>query len=396
MKTKIVLLSAFAGLSAMASCQKDGAQTTTPDARKSVTMTISNIAAPATRSSQSDFTPTEVPVASLTDLQVLFASADGTVVESRTLTDETGTDVDTDIIDPNGTGISYEYTFHQVPESATRLAITNSEVTVDDIDDIGDALDAFALSGYQGAYASNVLPTIPVLGTSGTWTDTGDTDPADGFKIWDAGEVDVAPALARIEIGNIECLNLGGTSVGTNGLYPRFGSLTLANIGIHSTSLTTVAGAAFAYTNDDAATTGLPKWNADVAAADPAGWNIDPIGATLTGTGNMYSDGVFGFNVAPGAAPNVILEITGATENTAVEIPGEVDPTAHYFVKTTGLSDGTGPIVFKAGYIYRLDFGFNSENVLPWDGQEEFVCVDVTVIVPDWVIYPDTLAPVFE
>jgi hypothetical protein len=35
-------------------------------------------------------------------------------------------------------------------------------------------------------------------------------------------------------------------------------------------------------------------------------------------------------------------------------------------------------------------------SVLPWDEQPELICVDVEVVVPNWVIYPSVLTPGFE
>ncbi len=290
--------------------------------------------------------------------------------------------------------------------------VTNKDVAGTTLAACQTSLAGLQLSAYQGPYVTGTpgsLPTIPVWGASGTFTvdDPVATDSADGFPLHHAGKVNVVPQLARIEIGNIQCLNLAGQDKDANGFYPRFGSLTLANIGIHNTKLGAVSDAAvFNYTNSITDTgTGLPKWTADIAGDnDPTGWNIDPVNGSLSSSAILAGNEFFGFNVAPGSVPNIILEISSATENEVpdVDIPGTVSATDKYYVKSTKLnetkSDSTvGPINdFKAGYIYKVDFKFNTENVLPWDQLAEFICVDVTVIIPDWVIYDKVLEPGFN
>ncbi len=387
----------FLALAAMmfVSCQKDGAQTPVDSgATKSVTVTIANVAPPATRVPQTGFSVAGIPIAVLTELNVLFASSDGTVVDTRSLTSQTGTPLTpTVIIDPAGTGRSYQYTFHQVPDNATKLAVSN--VTVTDLDNLDSTLNGYNVYSYQAIPSAST--SIPAWGFNSTWATSTATD-ADGFPHINAGIVDVEPKLARIEIGNIQCLNLG-TATQTNGLYPRFGTLTLANIGIHGTKVGTIGGTATTYGPDAA---GLTAWNTAVAGNnEPLGWNIDPVGGNVLNSTTALAGKFFGFNVVPGTAPNIILEISSATENAntnlpAGGIPGSVDPDEHYFVKSTKLNDGTTKIsTFEAGYIYQVDFKFNTENVELWDGKEEFICVDVTVVIPDWVIV-DTVTPGFD
>jgi hypothetical protein len=396
MKMKNYLLPALATALVLTSCQNDGVQETTDTgAKKSVTVTIANIAAPApaTRATQSDFTPTSIPVADVADLTVYFL--DGTtVVDSRALS--SGDLVSTTPDHP--TDVSREYTFHQIPETADDLVITNiAGATSAGL--LTGTLGALELENYQGAYtaatndAPAALPEIPVWGESGAWTGP-TTVSGDDYPRYNAGEVTVAPQLARIEIGNIACLDLGSQFPDASGHYVRFGSLGLVNVGIHDTKVGTFGATGVTnYPNTPAGTT---AWNT-------AGWNKDAITGTdktLNGhkdvAANMetYNDEVFGFNVVPGAVPNIILEISGATENEieGVEIPGTVNATDRFFVKSVGLTGVTG---FEAGKIYQVDFEFNSKDVLPWDGQEDFICVDVTVVIPDWVIV-DEVTPVFE
>jgi hypothetical protein len=406
---KNCFLPALAAVVMLASCQKDGTQTPVETgAKKSVTVTITNITGPATRAVQDAFTPAGVPVAKLADLNVLFADADGKVVETRALGTPLSTeeDVETTIIDPDGTGTSYEYTFHRVAETAVKLVVTNltGATLGNDLDNLTSTMNGLALSSYQGAYtAATALPTIPVWGESaGAWASVTTTTDPDGFPHFDAGEVEVAPKLARIEIGNIQCIDLANGTASPDGFIPRFGSFDLKNIGIHNTSLTTIGGGVYNYTATDA---GRAAWDGDVTGPDPKGWNIDPVGdVNFDSADDKIANKVFGFNVAPGVVPNIILELTNAVENTtgSVVIPGDVDPDDYYFVKSKSLNEtiegvATPISTFKAGYIYRVDFKFRSGNVLPWDEKEEFVCVDVTVVIPDWVIYDEEpLTPGFN
>ncbi len=94
------------------SCQKDDTQTPVDNgAKKSVTVTITNVAAPATRTSQDEFTPSGIPIATVGSLNVLFADENGEVVDTRLLSSGELLDDDpnpssgpSDIIDQDGTG----------------------------------------------------------------------------------------------------------------------------------------------------------------------------------------------------------------------------------------------------------------------------------------------------
>ena len=373
----------------LVSCQKEGAKEES-GAQKSVTVTIANLVpASGTRAMQEGFTVDDaVKVATVAELNVLFANSTGDVIDTRSLSS-------------GATTTEGEYLFHQIPVAATQLAVTNLTA--------GTTLALTASSATSVTLTSEqALVGIPVFEDAGiSAVNPTEYDTADGYQLFTAGTVTVQPLLSRIEIGNIECADLNGATAGSNGQFPRFGTLTLANIGIHDTSLSTIGGTKVTYGNDAA---GLTAWNA-------AGWNKDAIPGTvvLTGTDKIFGPAdpanadleegeepvenvVFAYNVAPGAnVPNIILEISSATENTNGEVPGVIDPDAQFFVKSTSLSTGSAALTsLTPGTIYRVNYRFNSEDVKPWDKAAEFICVEVTVEIPNWQVFDTTLTPRFD
>jgi hypothetical protein len=400
MKTTKYLFAAFAAISMLASCQKDGG-TNTPEqgAPKSVSIAIENLFTPSdgeSRAAQDVFTPADIPVASVNELTVYFATGAGEIVETRALSSVTPED-----------GV---YMFHQVVSTAQKLVVSNISLA----EAVGKNLTALtaagtALSGYQGAYTAGTpgsLPSIPVRGDSAAFTSTGEqhTDPNGVvYVVWHAGTVEVLPVLARIEIGNITCADLNWNTPDGDGFLPAFGAITLDYIGIHNTA-TTIGSAKFNYTDDANELTGdgLFKWNTDTAAPT---WNTDAFeaGTTLDATEldndeaerPTYSDKVFVYNVDPASVPNIILQLSDPVQNT--NIPETRTLADNYYVKTTSLNEGGSPITsFEAGTIYKVNFSFNSENIKAWNEDPSLICVDVTVEIPNWTIHPTPLTPGFN
>lgn len=391
MKIKNCILGAIAMVTLFAACERPGVQKVDEPASgpaKSVAIKIDNVVPmpkDGTRGIQPDFTAAGVPVAVTTDLSVYFADAAGSIVDVRTLM--SGKDAEMTLAEN-------EYMFHAVPASASQLAVTNLSGAV------GGTISALrATEDTKLLAAHQTLAGVPVWGASLTFTprpgDTHGHGVGALYVVYDAGNVRVMPSLARLEIGNIECVDLNAnTPVG--GFHPRFGSLNLARIGIHDTPLTTFGSAVGNYSLYAA---GELAWTADAAAGV---WNIDEIvGVTLDnlpGAANplmVLNDRVFAYNVKAGPTPNVILDIAGGTKNSY--IAGEVEFTFPYYVKTTALQEnGVNIPMLAAGTIYRLDFKFHCGNVKLWTQDPEFICVDVTVTIPNWEIYQPTLTPTYN
>lgn len=379
MKISKFFLMALVAVFMFSSCQDDSTEPAVLDAKKSVAITIENLAkAPQTRVPQAGFTPEDVPVAKVSELNVLFADADGDVIETRSLADA---EVSGSI-----------YTFHGVSVSVDQIAVTNIDVD-GNLDNYQDAIDELSIEDYQGGYvAATTDPVAPasmhsvpvydsdVLTDDGTCTHEGVV-----YPLW-AASVEVVPALARIEIGGITCTDLNAENANA-----RFATLSISRIGIHNTVVTTIG--------DDEAVLEYPATAAGQTAFETATtWNVENFTAfTLNGTGaegtsDTY-DGVFAYNIVPGNVPNIILKVSGATKN--LNNTGNFVFTDPSYVKTNGLKDGETPIeTIAPGHIYQVNFAFASENVKPWNGPE-LVCVDVTVTIPNWVI-ENNLTPTFN
>lgn len=397
MKIKNCIWVAISMAALFVACERPGVnKIDEPDAgpAKSVVIKIDNVVpmpAEATRGIQDAFTEAGVPVAATTQLSVYFADVSGKIVDVRTLT--SGKDAEMPEM-PELT--ENEYMFHTVPATAVQLAVTNLNGSVGGtLATLKDSEDAELLSAHQ------TLAGVPVWGLSNTFTPRTDDTHGHGvdaiYVVYDAGNVTVMPSLARLEIGNIQCVDLnGGTQVG--GFYPRFGSLELARIGIHDTPLTTFGSAIGNYPLTAA---GETAWKADAAAGV---WNIDEIsGVTLDNRPDtdipltVWDGEVYAYNVKAGPTPNIILDIKNGNQNTNIEGAVNVDFAFPYYVKTSGLqANGENITSLAAGTIYRVNLSFHCGNVKPWTQESEFICVDVTVTIPNWVVYQDTLTPTYN
>ncbi|MDR2912299.1 MAG: hypothetical protein LBV38_03230 [Alistipes sp.] len=365
MNLKKYLSVALAAFAMLASCQKNDEKITETATKKSVSLTIANMAASAaTRASQANFTGNGIPVATEADLVAYFAGEDGVVITSRALV--AGTNVE-QLRDADNAVIPGAWVFHLIPAEATQMAVTNVTLAVGaDIDNV--SFGALELEDWQD------LDENPVWGRSSQWDYTEEEhEHNDGiiYNVYDAGDIEVEPMLARIEIGNISYTNIEGGR--------DFAALDIIKIGLHNTSHTTIDGDDVVY--DFTTPDGVDEWDA------ASGWYVDGINTEVDAGSDDLA--VWGYNVVPGTVPNIVLEVdlpTGTTPGTLMW---------PRYVRTYGLSDEDGLIdEVVAGAIYQVDFEFTADDADPWVVGEE-ICVNVTVEIPTWTIEP-SLTPEFN
>jgi hypothetical protein len=396
MKVKVLLISALVTATAWVSCTDTNEQEIPAvNVKKSISFTIANQSASLdSRTVDAALTSGEVPVASPDDLYALFAEMDGTLVGSPVkIVDAANEDITVD---------GETYTFHMVDADVAKVVITN----------VATALKATraavaatkSLEEQQGALGNNIL----VYGESGTFEYVGVQHIHDGvsYNLYDAGEVKVVPLLARIEITNIQCVDLNSATPGANGLPPRFGKLELGYIGIHNTLPGIGASPRINYHKSSFLDPMNPALDEDAEAdaaalaawmtARPTAWNTDAIAPSilLDEGSDIYDDEVFVYNVVPGAVPNIILEITGGDWNSNLDSTSPLTRSLEwpYFVRSTGLQGITS---FVEGTIYQVNLKFNSSDVKTWSETSDLVCVEVQVTIPNWVIR-ENLTPTYQ
>ncbi len=227
-----------------------------------------------------------------------------------------------------------------------------------------------------------------------TFTDTSHGPDANVSK-WEA-PVHIAPLVARMEIGNIQCTDLNVPPA----LYSSFD---LAGIGLIDISLSNSINGPSGTPVGPGLSTRLvvptnilePGSTADepnqkyVFGTGSIAWAFNGFADVhFDSAGDIYNpdtDKKFVYNFFPDPAgfPNIKLVLNDVTT-----VGGGLS--GFNYVVTARFTEATVPL---AGYIYKVDFKFLEEHIGPWD-PDDFKCVIVDVTVEPWHIM--TLTPEFE
>jgi hypothetical protein len=349
MKATKLFVGAIAATIMLASCAKGDNNVSADTSKKSVAVKIANLATPETRAAGA-ITPNGTAVVEAADLTAFFY-AGNEYADTRALA---GTyDEDND-----------EYVFNGLPGNVTKVIFTNMTQT-----QATAWLTSGTLPSDMATWnpASGNVKKTPVIGVNAadfTYVDQ-ITQGTVSYRHYQTS-LTVNAVFARIEISGIECTDMG---------EERFNTLGLEAIGMM-------------YGNDKAA------WDAVNA------WQKDSFTSTVLGDNAL--DGVYVYNVAPGAVPSIVLSVIEA--GTTSQYPNLVENLGWpYRVKTGALY--TGSVIdeankidaLEAGAIYQIKYSFEDEDVKPWDGPEpsELICVDVEVTIANWVVKP-VITPEFN
>lgn len=213
-------------------------------------------------------------------------------------------------------------------------------------------------------------------------------------------EVNLKHLVSRIEIGNIQCDDLG----------TMYKQLTLKYIGllnyynqIHLDGTTPEVAMTLDNVLEPGTTTiGEDKYcwsDPDISEAkyNDYKWAWDEIatGAVITDKGTPWNPtlnegtGKFVYQFIPdevsGKNFNVKLYLDAVENNDGGAVSA--------FHTVTAKFEGGSAISEEPGKIYKVDFKFGEENIGPWN-PSEVICVKVTVSVEDWTI--QTVTPTFE
>lgn len=371
MKSTKYFLPVLTSLAVLASCKEaDNSELDLSQVKKSVTITIANLA--DSRAPIDEFTPDEEGVGPLVvdqkDLFAVFADAAGTIVgvpKSLASTNFATGDIELDEEEKVGT-----YSFHELPSSIMQVAVTNLAVT-NGITTLTALKATYDDNIAQGELADSDVPVWDQKSLVLTGTDTHTS----GVLEFYTATMTVNALLARIEIGSIQCEDLSATAV--EGVYPRYRSLTLEEIGL-------VYGTAPANAGD------LKDVFPD-ATALASGSNTYMVTKTVDEV-PVSKPGVFAYNVVPTPVtniPGIHLKIKAATRNlpegTEVAVPAGLLP---LYVKTKSLGDEITANGIEPGKIYQINYIFTCADVKGENENPSLICVDVVVTVQNWNVRP--------
>ena len=392
-------------LAAFVSCSKDDvAQGPALDsANKTVQIQIKNM---ATRADSGVTAPGEADTeggttmksAKATELYVLFADAQGKVLEAKALT-ATGTTTDeshdTDhsaqyVADKsNGTGEGL-YTWHNVPWAVTQIAVVRTDATAD-ASYFGTAAIGKNISDYEKLAKSETdnltreLSAIVLYGT-GVLTDQNVTHEVDGisYHYWKAS-VEVKPWVARFEINQIKCEDLGYLNTEAEGDIRTYGFDELI-----AKSLTWVTAGTVEELGEGAKTYTAKKADGATTLGTMYGLYNNTSAANNTkkeGTRDNYinagANKVWSWNVEDGTTfDSMTVDLEAVAYDYTLTNDGKNVP-----LYVVGLDGTTADLyTFKAGNIYQLDLTFVEGNVKDQDQ----LCVQVDVTIANWTIVPVT------
>ena len=282
------------------------------------------------------------------------------------------------------------HVFHQLPSAVSQIQIVGNSTGKTITEGTVAALKASVLKAAGEQEFTNVTLFGEDTSLESQAPQVSDDHTDDVLK----AEVPLSPLVARFEIGNIACTDLG------TGPVKQFD---LSVIGLMDfNSGVTLAGTASGteYTLDNVLEPGSQAVQGKVIfgeADENAGWAWDKIsGATITTT-TPWNPGVSGDKkfvyqfipnkLANGKMAQVKLVLDNVKWTDGTNNPFNSVVTAKF------QKDGEDLTAFQAGKIYTVDYQFRGENVGPWN-PDDVKCVQINVTVANWEVV--ALTPVFE
>jgi hypothetical protein len=301
-----------------------------------------------------------------------------------------------------------KYRFHDIKESVTQVAVVRDATATKAADGSWVYKYDIAPESYVGKdlqiYKGNALieynvnfgiegmdlfavSGIETDGTKCTFTDKHDTT----FEyILFTAIVDVKPMLARVEITNVQCTDLGQTTAAAaSGDTSKSGGYDHLTLG----ELTFGTNKTYNFNNYvlKGAYCGTAKVNDAVCDAAAKNYYDQIFNGENNGKGIVW-------NISVNTPYPTVKTVTeGSTTKDVIDSnPLTIKMTAFahdYKVVNTDkqLSVGfKGASSFEAGKIYRIAIPFTESNL---DTSNEAICVEVQVLIANWVVVPIT--PVF-
>lgn len=365
MKLNKLVLVALMALGAVA-CDKNDGGDDVATGKKSVVLKINGITSNLSRGTGGE-TQDDTREAVLKNVTIYFSDGN-TIYETRRIAE--GEEDWADLTNGENGVI-----FHNLPAAVSQVHIIgNAQGSVTQYNTVA-AMKRHGLNVEDQQDMNNVT----MYGADETLAEATITDTEhSGLKLLQA-DVTLVPCVARIEIGNIECEDLGIS----------FGELDLQVIGLlnfYERVQVDGTNASSMIAVDDVIPYDKTAQGDEIVFGDseytPEGWDvITGSNKTLNPENKRFNpaEGRYVYNFIPSADLRVRLNLDAKTA------AGAVHP---YNTVTAKFTEN-----FTAGKIYKLDFKFQEEALKPWDPDEQ-LCVNVVVTVQDWEVV--TLTPTYE
>lgn len=351
---------------------------------KTVTLRLDGISSTVITKSVSS--KSTASVINLKDVTVLLT--DGTNIYGKKVFSNPSTDFSS-IINPS-TG----YVFHMLDPAINKVIIVGNTagVTIDytNVATVKSSLIKAADEQDKDnvtLYGENIL-------TASTEVSPPHTENTDYFTT----TVNLSPIVSRIEIGKIQCSDLGAvyssfklSGIGLVDIYQQI-NLGLTNLS-EKLSIYTGTGSLGKIYMPGLASPPVGGYEFGNAAAISWAYDaISPAASFTSSSSTYYAEGdntkVFAYNFIPvaGTFPNIKMRLSDVTR-------ADLSPTTFSYVSTKSFTgtgfDNTHP---KPGYVYQFDLVFHEDNIGPFNPDAK-ICIDVKVTVSSWVI--QALSPVF-
>lgn len=374
MKTAKMFLVALAALSMAACSNNDEIPGVENDGTKSVALRLDGLAS-STRAVGDAQSAGQIALSNLT---VYFT--DGTNILAKKSLSTSNT---TEWGELTTTG----HVFHQLPSTVTQVQIVGNSASKTITETNVPALKGSVLK----AAGEQTFTNVTLFGEDTSLTEsTGGDEHVEKIYI---ATVNLKPLVARFEIGNIACTDLGA------GPVKQF-DLSVIGLMDFNSGVTLTGTASGEYTLDNVLEPGSQTTEDKVIfgeADDEAGWAWDKIsGATITTTTawnpGESGDKKFVYQFIPnkltdGSMAQVKLVLDNVVWTDGTDNPFNSVVTAKF------QKDGVDLTEFEAGKIYTVDYQFKGENVGPWN-PDDVKCVQINVTVASWEVV--ALTPVFE
>ena len=349
---KKYFIAALALVAAVA-CSKDDVDPILDSSKKSVSISIANMASGTRAAAEGGVTASgdEVACADMKDVYFLFADASNNIIAVKAA-------VDTPTDDVNGTS----YTYHGLPETVQRVAaVANLDVAPKANESLLKYEELYEVEDVDGEF--NVQVVYGVSSLSRMFNPTTNlpecvVEDDHEYPLYGA-TVELVPYTARIEITHIGCTDFG----------------TYAMIGIENLHLADLAyGFHFQeYTEDNDLLT-YPDYVLSKDKVHTVTGGVHDANCIAPADGKVWS-----LNIVEQPVSNMVMGVYTKGDGYTTLVAEKTVTINSYKV------DGTAITTFEKGNIYRFPIDFTHKN---FDGDNETICATVTVDVHKWVVNP--------
>ena len=392
MKMRKMFLAALVGLGMLTGCNNEEIPAVNNDGTKSVALRLNGLTT-STRAVEAPQAGTaEGQQIALSSMTIYFTNGTN-ILKKETLTSSS--------VDSEGTNIwqaltgSSGYIFHQLPSTVTQVQIVGNSGGKTFTETSVAALKA----SVRNAADEQSFTNVTLFGEDTALDSPDDSETGDEHvsNVLEASVI-LQPLIARFEIGNIACLDMGQTNCLITKYDLKFIGLMDFNSGV------TLGGTASGeYTLDNVLEPGSTVTEpGDVvfgATGTAASWAWDAISGTgSTGINtatpwNPNDNKKFVYQFVPNALSNGNLVQVKLVLDNIEWADGSSNPFNSVVTARFNKASGGALTEFEAGKIYTVDYQFNSTNIAPWN-PDNVVCVQLNVTVANWNVI--ALTPVFE